>query len=122
MSWPLAELVSWCVALPPAQRQVLGVMAFHANHDGSCCYPSWDTLQDRTGLSRSTVYRAVKDLKAQCYIEETDRGPMEPVEYTILVDKILDGLHPQTPRKVNAARIRLNARWLSRRDPYGFHN
>jgi predicted AAA+ superfamily ATPase len=42
---------------------VLGVLAYHANNKSSVCWPSWKRIAAMVGVSRKTVYTALKTLE-----------------------------------------------------------
>lgn len=69
--------ITWAFAqheTSPTQRLVLLALADHANAD-DLTWPSIERLTDMTGLSRATVFRALRDLKRDEFIVDAeDRG------------------------------------------------
>lgn len=51
-------------ALPPTQRLVALALADHANDEGSSIWPSIDTLEAKTGLSRTAVKGCLRTFRA----------------------------------------------------------
>lgn len=60
-------------ALPPNQRLLLVAISWHMMK-GNHAFPSIDTLADRTGLSRSTVIRAINSLRGEGVLVVATRG------------------------------------------------
>lgn len=71
-------------ALDPPLKLTLLVLANYANHDGENAYPSVDVIAEKTGYSRATVFRHLKQLVEGGWIMRT-RGPGQhrPVTYRI---------------------------------------
>lgn len=57
--------------LTPSEFMVWMVLRRYENIKTHRCYPSEYLISDRTGLSRSTVHRALEGLKARGYINIT---------------------------------------------------
>jgi DNA-binding transcriptional MocR family regulator len=58
----------------PTAKLVLLALADHADSNG-LCWPSISRIEQRTGLSRSSVIRALADLEERRLIARTRRGP-----------------------------------------------
>jgi biotin operon repressor len=77
MSW---RAVRWAIEdtqqanLSSVQRLVLLALAYHHNERGGACYPSNDTIQAETGLSRRAVQTAIKSLKLTGLITVSSRS------------------------------------------------
>ena len=58
------QMMTWAtsVKLPSAPKHVLLVLCLHADKDMTC-YPGQQRLVEQTGLSESTVRRAIKTLE-----------------------------------------------------------
>ena len=63
MSYKLADVVRKMTDLSSSAKAVLIIVCQHANDDGSSAYPSVATMAQETGLSRSTVKRALRELE-----------------------------------------------------------
>lgn len=57
--------------LSPTQRYVLVAYADNASEKEGKCWPDKLEIVEKTGLSRATVYRAIRALKAAGYLSET---------------------------------------------------
>lgn len=60
------EAVQWALDLEhanPTHKLVLVALANHAKADGSSCHPSLDLLEGYTGLGRSTIIRAIRQME-----------------------------------------------------------
>jgi DNA-binding transcriptional MocR family regulator len=62
MSWVAIDRVFKNSKSRGSARQVLVAIAYRANQYGNC-WPSINTIVDDSGLSRSTVWRALEELK-----------------------------------------------------------
>lgn len=63
------------------QRAVLSVLAIHSNGEGTS-WPSLRTITKATGMGRSTVIRALKDLERTGLLDRAPNPP-EPTRYTV---------------------------------------
>src|SRR6187399_1436327 len=63
MSWPHLKAISLMKLADARSKAVLIALAFHANEFSGKCFPGLERLTLFTCLSRSTVQRAIKDLK-----------------------------------------------------------
>jgi hypothetical protein len=70
-------------------RLVALVLSMHMNRNGGSCFPSLTTLQRETGLSRTCVCKALKELEAAKLIERL-RSPGRVTHY--LATSPLSGL------------------------------
>lgn len=68
------QAMTWAVKakLPTGEKIVLLMMANYADADGKC-WPSLTTLSRDTGLSKSTVQRAIKSLVKQGLVKTEAR-------------------------------------------------
>lgn len=57
------ESWAWHIPVSGTEKLVLVCLAFHANKNSGRAFPSRDTLVEMTGLSRATVYRAIRSLE-----------------------------------------------------------
>lgn len=87
--------ISQQIVKEPTARHVLLVLASYADKLGRSAFPSTDSLQDDTGLSRRTIYRALKVLEASGVIVRGDqsivaahikRADKRPVCYDMVMD------------------------------------
>lgn len=58
---------AWRLSLPATQKLVLLALADHAD-DGGVCWPSVTRLEQRTGLGRRTIFRALDELEEAGHI------------------------------------------------------
>ncbi|AXY00247.1 helix-turn-helix domain-containing protein [Vibrio alfacsensis] len=72
MSVEVTNLVWGSSTLKGSERLVLVCLAHHANKAGEC-WPSIKTLSLETGLSRTTVKKALKLLEGEYWIAKTNR-------------------------------------------------
>ncbi|TOO93549.1 helix-turn-helix domain-containing protein [Vibrio parahaemolyticus] len=72
MSVEITNLVWGSSTLKGSERLVLMCLAHHANKSAQC-WPSIKTLSLETGLSRTTVKKALKLLEGECWIAKTNR-------------------------------------------------
>lgn len=71
--------------LPAAEKLLLILLANHADKYGDSVFPALDTLEVETGLSRSTLKRAFKELLRRELIERlAESTPVSPAWYRIL--------------------------------------
>lgn len=66
-----ASAWAWRQPLPMSRKFILLALADHADKTG-ICWPSIETLVDKTGTSRATVYRALSALEQSGYLEKQD--------------------------------------------------
>jgi hypothetical protein len=81
------RVVEWVLAHSPAkhaERLVLIVLASHAHDDGSNAFPSVDRISGRAKLSRRSVLKALKSLRAAGAIEGEAR-PGRATTYSVLL-------------------------------------
>ena len=71
----------------PSAKLVLLALADHANDKGHC-WPSMERLQDRTGLSRATVYRAIDTLTGIGLVQMVKRGRANNYNLAMSQDEI----------------------------------
>ena len=80
-------------AVSSPSRFVLWALADMADHSGHA-WPSWRTLCEQTGLSKSAVYRALEELERAHLMRVTPRfkasGFRAGSSYQLLVDKSVD--------------------------------
>jgi hypothetical protein len=120
MSNELMNLV-WKVRLPPKQKLVLARSADRANDNGRNIYLSIDTLVIETGLSRSSVFRALAELdEAGLLSDDPDAPPRNTTSRLIHVDALRERASQSaksrntTSRNANGRSRRGKARHLSR--------
>lgn len=70
--------------MPPAAKQVLAAVAFHARGTRGHCWASLNTLARETGLSRSTVKRALSYLLGCALLWRTE-APGRPATYRVML-------------------------------------
>lgn len=76
--------------LGPAARLVLCALGDFTNADG-VCWPSVETLEARTSMSRSTVFRALNTLEECGWLRRVRRGPRTTL-YQVVQDRPLEDL------------------------------
>lgn len=57
--------------LPPTTRLVALTLSLHMNERGDSCFPSLETQSEETGLSKTTVVKALRELEQTGYIVRT---------------------------------------------------
>ena len=97
MSFRVRELVDWST-LGHVAKAVLSRMAFYAADDGSRVYPSWETLQLTTGLGRTAVSGAIKELIASGLLVVVSQRHGRATEYRIDLPALAKIQHPDRPR------------------------
>jgi DNA-binding transcriptional MocR family regulator len=63
---------AWIVPLRGSVKLVYVAIADAADDDGTC-FPSYEYLAHKCGISKSTVIRAVNELKAKKYLQVEER-------------------------------------------------
>ncbi|MEM7231417.1 MAG: helix-turn-helix domain-containing protein [Planctomycetota bacterium] len=63
------ETALWTSGVAPTARLVAFALWSFADTDGKNCYPSFTGLQGRTGLARSTINRALSELRDSGFLE-----------------------------------------------------
>ena len=86
----------------PAQKNVLVVLADHANQDFEA-YPSIQTMVDYTAFSERTVRTALRDLEASGWVEREERidrktGRMKTALYRLIFTDTPDRMRPEKVR------------------------
>ena len=91
----IAQRIVWSSAqLSPAQMKVLHALASCGDWEtGQHCYPRWQTLVARTGLSRATVARTLPQLTdptqpGGAWIVVTGRRHRHSTTYDVCVDRL----------------------------------
>jgi hypothetical protein len=91
----IALRIAWTSArMTSAQAKVLQALASCGDWEtGRNCYPKWDTLVARSGLSRSTVARTLPQLEDAAqpggpWIRATSRRHRHATNYDICVDRL----------------------------------
>lgn len=81
MSDTLAPLFTWRSAVAsehgpdkPTHRLVLLTLSLYMNEKGGSCFPSYDLLQEATGLARATVADAIKTAKEDGWLVVSKHG------------------------------------------------
>ena len=72
-SWLDRTIAVVGLRLPPAEKAVLLMLAYHAGDSWPDAYPKVSLLAGETGLSRSTVLRAIRGLQKRGYVDVTPR-------------------------------------------------
>lgn len=80
--WQLSEVVWSNQDLTPTDKLVLLALVNHLNDETGACYPSWDRLATRTGLSRRTISRTIARLEDEGFIDAT-RKPGTSTRYEL---------------------------------------
>lgn len=71
--------------LPANEKWLLVCLANHADKWGDSIFPALETLEDETGMSRSTIKRAFKELLKRGVIERSAKStPVSPAFYLIV--------------------------------------
>lgn len=80
----MSSLLNKCLELQlsPNQKLVLLVLACYADHSGNNAYPKTKTLSVKTGLSKRTVERILKQLRDLQVVHPTSR-PGKSTNYKI---------------------------------------
>ena len=84
--------------LPTARKMVLLVLANHVNKQSGKTYPSVDTIARKSGLSRRSVQKFLKDFVSEGVLEITGyvKGGRSPRVYAIDILRA-EELYPPTP-------------------------
>jgi len=102
--------LAWDIKLPVAEKIVLINLAWRANDDDNA-FPSWERITAETGLSESTMRRAISALKKKSFI--VPRGSTVGGKGHTAVYAVLPGKAPVLDRPVSDAetlkRLRINA-------------
>lgn len=96
MSVRVSVLV-WDTDLPPSEKLVGLALADNSNNEGEC-WPSLYTLCQKTGLSRRTVQRAIRDFEdAGWLVTRQEPGGRRYFQFT---ERFMGGCHSDTPSRV----------------------
>jgi hypothetical protein len=112
VSYKLVDWVMTCSGTNHRERAVLGSLARHANDDGSGAWPSISTMAREAGLSRSSVDRALRSLRATGHIKAsgthrvgTPGGPQAVPVYRVVAEAEGQAVSPQSPAPEGYVRL-----------------
>lgn len=95
--------------LSSTQRHVALTLSLHMNERGGSCFPTHDQLREETGLGRSTVIKALRELESEGWLSRVPGGGRrrggngQATEYTATVPE-MDGSEVDTVQVGDANR------------------
>ena len=94
-----ASTWAWKLDLPSTEKLVALALADHANDEDFTCWPSLTHLEKKTGLNRTTVWRAIDRLVELNLIKRVGNKPSGSTIYLVQVGAQITQVH-SAPRCV----------------------
>jgi hypothetical protein len=124
MSWKVQSYI-WPIVMPASEKWTLLCLGNHCGDDGSNAFPSIETIALETGLSTSTVRRALKSLLDQGIIEVQAKATnRRPVTYAITFRGVTTtpleslGVSPRQSRGVKVIPLGVSPRHPNHKEPF----